>query len=854
MTNQVSTLPRHSLASLFDPNSVLVITDQHLPVLDSLPSPMENNTQFILAQDNKKINLKYTLSRQQALAVMLTQQSIKSACTSPYNYQQDLDLVVICLPPDTIKDTLKVLEKTKPNCLLILRHSQSPDNAYEFANYCKQWGQENNCLIVGPNSFGVQRPAKGINFSLYPYSAPSGRVALVTQSTSIMAAVLDWAADISMGFSTLLSVGVDSPIDVSEVLDYLSMDNRTDSIVLHLEHPLSSRRFTSAMHAAASVKPVVVLKPGRHPVDHDPVVQQKAAISSSVLNALLRRVGAVRVRYFVQLFSALKVLVHSKRPKGRRIAIVANGQISAKLALDAMGPSSIVLPAVFNQNTVNILQQAIEPAGNASNPVVTRQPLKPSLLEQIMKAIVHDENVDGVLVLLAPDRYTDFEALTSSLAEIINDSNKPIISCFMGDAKMRSLRKKLDMVDAPAFRTPESAVEGFALLADYHYSQILAQQALPSEPLSWPPRIEQARALVQTSLYTGRNLLSAHEVNKLFQCFYIPIEHTKNIDETTYQDLPALKISMRIDKRYGPFIGFGASSTIGWVDESYSAYELPPLNRYLTRQLVQRSSLWRLLLEKKLSPMAIELIYESIERISDLVCEIPNLESILIDPLYVNDKILQSTGIEINIKDISLENNNVSIVNNFGYNHLAIHPYPRKLVQEKSFKNGDVWQLRPIRPEDAQALQDFIRGLSDHSRYMRFVSMLRELTPKMLARYTSIDYDRELALIATVTEPNPQHRGYPKEVIIGFAHYLRNPDGKGAEYALAISDDWQRHGLGASLMRELIQAAKQQGLSYIDGVVLSNNRPMLSLMSHLGFINDPDPDDHSVRRVWLNLK
>src|SRR3546814_3625569 len=83
---------------------------------------------------------------------------------------------------------------------------------------------------------------------------------------------------------------------------------------------------------------------------------------------------------------------------------------------------------------------------------------------------------------------------------------------------------------------------------------------------------------------------------------------------------------------------------------------------------------------------------------------------------------------------------------------------------------------------------------------MRFVSMLRELMPRMLARYTRIDYDRELALVATVQVPNPEHRGHPREQIIGFAHYLRNPDGRGAEYALVIGDAWQRRGLGAQLM------------------------------------------------------
>src|SRR3546814_15542910 len=99
---------------------------------------------------------------------------------------------------------------------------------------------------------------------------------------------------------------------------------------------------------------------------------------------------------------------------------------------------------------------------------------------------------------------------------------------------------------------------------------------------------------------------------------------------------------------------------------------------------------------------------------------------------------------------------------------MAIHPYPTRLVQARLFGDGAAWTMRPIRPEDAESLQEFIRGLSDESRYMRFVSMLRELTPAMLARYTKIDYDRELALVAAVQRPNPAHRGHPRDEIIGF--------------------------------------------------------------------------------------
>src|SRR3546814_5847830 len=131
---------------------------------------------------------------------------------------------------------------------------------------------------------------------------------------------------------------------------------------------------------------------------------------------------------------------------------------------------------------------------------------------------------------------------------------------------------------------------------------------------------------------------------------------------------------------------------------------------------------------------------------------------------------------------------------------------------------------------------------------MRFVSMLRELMPRMLARYTRIDYDRELALVATVQVPNPEHRGHPREQIIGFAHYLRNPDGRGAEYALVIGDAWQHLGLGYQLMQGLIDAAREQGLTYIEGLVLSSNQPMLKLMTRLGFKNDRDEQDPGMRR------
>ncbi|CFN61614.1 acyl-CoA synthetase [Bordetella pertussis] len=237
-------------------------------------------------------------------------------------------------------------------------------------------------------------------------------------------------------------------------------------------------------------------------------------------------------------------------------------------------------------------------------------------------------------------------------------------------------------------------------------------------------------------------------------------------------------------------------------------------------------------------------------QVSEMVSELPDIESVDIDPLYAGETQLRAGGLRI----VLCEREATVSPQLSGYAHMAIHPYPARLVQARRFDDGTPWVIRPIRPEDGEPLQEFIRGLSERSRYMRFVSMMRELTPRMVARYTQVDYHRELALVAATQVPNPANRGHPREVIIGFAHYLRNPDGRGAEYALVIGDDWQRRKLGGQLMSALIDAAREQGLEYIDGLVLSTNRPMLTLMTRLGFTNDADPEDPTMRRVWLQLR
>lgn len=816
---------RHRLAALFEPRSVLVVSARELAVVTATPPVLQGRVTRVRVRASGAFELPVQLEG-------LTE-------------GQRLDLALLCVDPRTLPQVFDAIKGHHPRAVILLPHEQSAEDPLETQVYCQAWGRMNDCLMLGPGAFGVQRPHLGLNLSLDPVTAPVGRVALVVQSRMIAAAVLDWAGDINLGFSAIISVGDEAEVDVAEALEYLSTDPRTDSVVLYLEEAASSRRFTSALNAAAGVKPVIVLKTGHQ-------AQGRASAEDAVFDALLRRTGAVRIRFFVQLFSALKVLTHTRRQHGRRIAIFSNGRGAAHLALDVIGPDAPVTRAELSVSSRKALAELLEPGASFDNPVISHAPLRVDRVQSVLAVLGADAGVDGVLVLIAPDALSDMSGVAHLLAEASSQARKPIISCFMGDAGMRPLRHLLDDVGLPAFRTPESAANAFGILASYQYNQTLSQQTLPPEMLSRPPRRKEACALIREAHAAQRLELEGEVCRQLFDCFHVPIQVLGGQDALPGDEdrlsVP-MAVHVRQDVRFGPYIQFGAGGRYALLAHPYREIDLPPLNSYLARQLIQRSQLWRRVLDREMSPAAFDLLREALERISELVSELPGVHSLSIDPLWADDTQLFSAAVVIRLCDTQ----DTETPESRAYRHMAIHPYPRRLVQTMSFEDGQDWLLRPIRPEDAVPLQEFVRGLSDESRYMRFVSMLRELTPRMLARYTRIDYDRELALVATVRVPNPENRGLLREQIIGFAHYLRNADGQGAEYALVIADDWQRRGLGAHLMHGLIRAARRQGLKYIDGVVLATNRAMLGLMVSLGFRNDPDESDPGMRRVWLDL-
>jgi acetyltransferase len=177
---------------------------------------------------------------------------------------------------------------------------------------------------------------------------------------------------------------------------------------------------------------------------------------------------------------------------------------------------------------------------------------------------------------------------------------------------------------------------------------------------------------------------------------------------------------------------------------------------------------------------------------------------------------------------------------------MASHRYPSHLTGTWQAPDGRVVTVRAIRPEDAQIEQEFVQRLSAEAKYLRFMSTLKDLTPAILARLTQIDYDRHMALIATVAE-------HPHERQIGVCRYTIEPDDESCEFAVVVDEAWQGRGLGRHLISRLIDIAKRRGLARMRGEILSSNTRMLGLVSKMGFIVGDVPGTPSVKEAVLRL-
>ena len=765
--------------------------------------------------------------------------------------------------------------------------------------------------VLGPNCLGIIRPELGLNATFASVTANVGHLAMVSQSGAMCSAVLDWSKTNKVGFSSVISLGSTADIDFGEILDYLVYDHRTHYILLYIEGIRNSRRFMSALRSAARIKPIILLKAGRQAGGSAAVQLHSGMLAGSdiVFDAAVRRSGVVRVQNISQLFYASRALGSKFRPLGKRLAIITNGGGPGAMAADRAGDLDIPL-AQLSPETMKVLNAKMPPTWSQSNPIDIVGDATPERYTDAILAVAQDENVDGILVMLTPQAMTRPMKVALGIIEVAKQTAKPLLACWMGQEQVSEARRALEAAGIPAFGMPEAAVELYHHISTYYRNQTLLLQTPESSWQSNVQATEGAKMLIEAVLLEKRKVLSEMESKSVLRAFRIPVAQTMvartptealllaeqfgfpvvmkvdspdllgksdaggvrlnivnapgvrnaylDIVETIRRRHPEARINgvsiepylarpngrelmvgVVRDPTFGPIISFGAGGK-GVEIFSDRKVALPPLNRFLAQDLIRSTRASQLLGEShERPPVNMEALEEVLLNVSEMVCELPWLQELDINPLIIDENGAIAADARIVIDYATATGDR--------YSHMAIHPYPTHLIQDWEQPDGRVVTIRPIRPEDAEMEQQFVRSLSDESKYYRFMDTLRELTQSMLIRFTQVDYDREMALVATL----PDEQG--NELQIGVARYVTNPDGETVEFALAVADEWQKHGVGRKLMSMLIECARQKGYRAVVGEVLTQNSKIFRLVTSLGFSVHTHHEDPAVKRVVLSL-
>lgn len=890
-------LEQHYLTTMFEPKSVAVIG----------ASERENSVGNIIFKnilESGYTGRLYAINPKHE--TILEQPSYKSI----EEISARVELAVIATRPQTVPMLVEQCGRSGVKNVIVIT-SGFAEAGHVGANLERKMmeiARSYNVRLLGPNCLGLIRPSLGLNATFAKMTANAGNLALVSQSGAMCAAVLDWAKANGVGFSSVISLGSTADVDFGEILDYLIYDNRTHYILLYVEGIRNARRFMSALRSAARIKPIILLKAGRHEAGsmaaqtHSGMV----AVADAVFDAAVRRAGVVRVQNVGQLFYASKALASKFRPQGNRLAIITNGGGPGAMAADRAGDLGIPL-ATLSDETMVRLNGCLPPTWSRSNPTDIVGDATAERYREAILAVSNDPEVDSILVMLSPQAMTEPMEVAKAVIEVHEQNLKPLICCWMGEEQVKDARKLLEDSGIPAFRMPETAVELFHHISTFYRNQKLLLQTPAPIRQQDRPEFEGAKMLIEAVLSERRKVLSEMESKAILRAFRIPVAQTMvartptealllaeqlgfpvamkvdspdlvhksdaggvrlnitnapavrtaylDILDTVKKRVPTARINgisiepflsrphgrelmlgVFRDPVFGPVITFGAG---GFDVEVFSdrSVAMPPMNRFLAQDLIKSTRASKLLGEfHNMPPVDMGALEDVLLSVSEMVCELPWIMEMDINPLIVDEDGTIAVDARIIIDHVSSSGDR--------YSHMAIYPYPVQLVQEWHMNDGRSVIIRPIRPEDADMEQEFVKNMSDESRYYRFMDTLRELTPAMLVRFTQIDYDREMALIAVI-----QNEETGKEEQIGVARYVVNPDGESVEFALAVGDNWQKCGIGRKLMSSLVECARMKGYRAVIGDVLSTNTKMFRLMTSLGFSIHPHPDDTAVKKV-----
>ncbi|MHC1624858.1 MAG: acetate--CoA ligase family protein [Methermicoccaceae archaeon] len=320
--------------------------------------------------------------------------------------------------------------------------------------------------VLGPNCLGISNPRIGLNATFSATSPVPGKVAVVSQSGALLTSVLDWAHEVGIGFSAMVSLGNKADLDENDLLELLEEDDGTEIIVLYLEGTSDGRRLMKLAGRIRDSKPIIVLKSGRTREGSRAVSSHTGSLAGSDMayTAAFRQCGVLRVEGLGELFDLLECLTSQPLPKGNRVGVITNAGGLGILQADACVKEGLKLPE-FSQSTIDSLRSHLPSGASLYNPVDVLGDSGAEEYARATSSVMADEGVDSVVCLTSPQAMTDVEAIAEALVGIKGD--KPLLSVMVGGSYIKKGREVLRSSHIPAYSYPQQAARVLRNMVDY---------------------------------------------------------------------------------------------------------------------------------------------------------------------------------------------------------------------------------------------------------------------------------------------------------------------------------------------------------------------------------------------------
>lgn len=833
----------------------------------------------------------------------------RQAFASVEELPEPADLAVICTPASTVPDIARQCGVAGIRGLVVISAGfrEAGEEGRQLESQLEEVRRQfDGMRIVGPNCLGVMAPQAKLNASFADAMPPAGRIAFLSQSGALCTSVLDWALKEGVGFSYFISIGNMLDVSIGDLIDYCASSDLTDAVILYVESIQGARQFMSAARAFTRDKPIVAYKAGRFEESAQAAASHTGAMAGvdDVYQAAFNRAGIVRVHELDELFDCAELLSRHTQPRGDRLAIITNAGGPGVMATDALIARAGKL-AELSDETLGQLNQTLPAAWSHGNPIDVLGDAPPERFRDAAQVVLADSAVDAAVVILSPQPMTRPTEVADAVVAAAQQSSKPVLTAWMGADQVAAGISRLNQAGIPTYSFPEKAVRAFMYLVSYARNRQVLYETPRVIPVEFPLDRNKLRAVFDTILSEGHDVLSEGMSKALLEAYEIPV--TK--PQAAHSPEDAVRLARRIGypvaiKILSPDISHksdvgGVELNLAGDEEVRNAFERvidaarqhqadARIDGVTVQRMVSAPRGCEMIVGAKRDPVFGTVLMAGAggtqaELFQDRALELPPLNERLARRMLES---LQSWPLlagyrgrpPMNVERL------LEVLIRFSY---LVADYPE-------IKELDVNPLL-VTPDDVIALD--ARIVLDHEALIEPVKPYSHLAirpyPEEFTRRVPLNNGRTVLLRPIKPEDEPMWHAllgacsreslwfrfryifketthelatrfcfidYDRELaivaeieegeerkLIGVGRLVAGADQRNAEYAVLVADAWQDQGLGSRLTDFCLEIARQWGVECVWAETTPNNPRMISIFRHRGFTladgdgNEPQP-------------